>query len=91
MAQSYLGVLTTRGLERLEEESEHAARFLIRRCYREAPRWTALCWATFEPQAAETIRQLTRCGLYRAALWRFERCAIEWGCVPPPGEDGHAA
>lgn len=90
MTQSYLGVVSRRGLEQLVEETEHAAIFLNRRCYRRRTD-LALCWATLDTQDAETIHCLLRLRLHTSALWRLDADAIQRGYLPPAGVVGDAA
>jgi hypothetical protein len=83
MARAYLGIVTSHGLESLTLETEHAARFLQRRCYGRAEAAAVLCWATLLPQDAAMIQQLARLGLYEEALARLEFDSVEWGSLPP--------
>jgi len=87
MTDSYLAVVGSRGVVRLVEETEHAARFLAQRCYRAAPYREALWWATLPPQAAETIRFLINAGLYRLAMERLAKEALQHGSILPPESD----
>lgn len=86
MARSYLGVVTRRGLERLVEETEHAARFLQRRAGDPRSPAAALLWAAIEPQDAEAIAVLAKVGLFRDALWRLSRDALHGGAFAPGGD-----
>lgn len=83
MATSYLGIVSTRGLELLIEETEHVGLFLARRCYRRGAMRAALCWATLDAEDAEMIREMTHLGLQSAALWRLNRDAHQLGGVLP--------
>jgi hypothetical protein len=84
MANSYLGIVTPKGLEVLSLETEHAARFYERRCYsRRRSTAAVLCWVTLAPQDAVLIAQMVQLGLHEEALARLELDAVEWGSLPP--------
>lgn len=91
MTNAYLGILTLRGLEQVCEETEHAARFLARRCHRRGALPAALCWATLDRQDAQIIEQLIRLGLFAPALWRLNADARQLGTLPPACSAGDAA
>lgn len=80
---AYLAVLGRGGVVRLDRETEHAARFLARRCYRATPYRETLWWATLTPEAAETIRYLAESGWGRLALECFSQEARQLGSLPP--------
>jgi len=81
--EAYLVVVGERGVERLTPETEHAARFLARRCYGSSPIREVLWWATLTPQAAATIRYLVDAGLHRLALECLAQTAQRHGSLPP--------
>jgi len=83
MTRSYLAILGQTGVVQLVEETEHAARFLARRCYRAPPYGESLWWATLTPQAAATIGYLVEAGLPRLALECLGLEARQLGSVPP--------
>ena len=89
MTRSYLAIIGRTGVVRLVEETEHASRFLARRCYRSPPYREAIWWATLAPQAAETIRYLVDSGLCGLALECFSQEAQQLGSLPP-SEVAHA-
>lgn len=91
MVTSYLGVVSDQGLLQLNEESEHAALFLARRCYRFGSVLAVLWWATLDRQDAAIIEQLIRLGLYEAALWRLNADAQQLGSLPPSHSANSAA
>lgn len=83
MTRSYLVVLDQGGIVRLVEETEHAVRFLARRCYRAPPYREAIWWANLTPQAAATIRYLAESGLGELALECLAQEARQHGSLPP--------
>jgi hypothetical protein len=88
MADSYLGLITRRGLELLVRETEHAERFLQRRLQR--GQWTGAigCWAVLSDDAAERVRRLVLCAWYREALELLNAEALSLGTLlPEPIED----
>lgn len=77
MAQSYLGIITRRGLESLIPETEHAAPFLLRRIRR--CRDTLCCWAVLADATAAELDVLVNLGCYLEALQKLNCEASDLG------------
>ena len=88
MTDSYLGVITARGLERLVIETEHAARFL----FRQAARWpqgeAMVCWAVLDEKTARDITRQIKCRNPEEAFRQFNTRAYHLGTLVPPGREG---
>lgn len=88
MADSYLGLITRRGLELLVRETEHAEQFLQRRLQRKGTSAAVGCWAILSDEAAERVRRLVLCAWYREALELLNAEAVSLGTLlPKPIED----
>ena len=89
MTNSYLGIISPRGLETLVVETEHAALFLARRMARFDLDETIGCWAVLDDKKARDISRQIRCGRFREALCRLNTQALHLGTVllPVPDDD----
>ncbi len=90
MANSYLGIVSRRGLELLTVENEHTAVFLARRC-RRAGGTRVCCWATLDVADAEAICDLVRLGMPEAAWRQLNLVAVDGGRLLPPDANTDAA
>lgn len=87
MADSYLGIITRKGLELLVWETEHAERFLQRRVRRDQRLASLCCWALLSEEAAWRVRLLVRLGLHREALKLLNAEALSLGTLWPEAAD----
>jgi hypothetical protein len=88
MTNSYLGIISPRGLETLVLETEHAAMFLFRRLARRQFREATAFWAVLDGKAASDIAGHMRHGQFDEALRQLNSRALDWGTLlPPPEED----
>jgi len=84
VTNSYLGIVTSRGLEKLVVETEHAAVFLFRRAARQADGEAICFWAVLdEKMARDVIRQID-CRRFRDALCQLDSQAVHLGTLLPP-------
>jgi hypothetical protein len=84
MTDSYLGIITTRGLERLAIETEHAAVFLFRQTARRPQGEALVCWAVLDENTARDIARQIACRHYEDAFHRFTSKAYHLGTLLPP-------
>ena len=83
MTRPYLGIITSRGLESLVAETQHAMPFLLRRAYRRQP-YKAICfWAVLFPLTAAHIHDLIASGQFLQALILLNVEAQDLGTIPP--------
>lgn len=84
MVNSYVGIISGRGLESLVPETEHAVPFLVRRAYRR-PTSEAVCyWAVMQDEVAREVQgHLQRCR-HDDALLALRRHAAHFGTILPP-------
>ena len=90
MAQSYLSLVSSRGLESLVPETEHALPFLLRRAYRRCPHEAICCWAVVPARAVYRVRALIATGRHLQALIALNVEAHELGTIPPDDEESLA-
>lgn len=83
MTNSYLVIVSAEGLELLTEESTHARRFLIHRCFGRQRGREACYWAHLATENAELIHWLIQCGQQRPALWLLNQSARDAGLLAP--------
>ena len=88
MVDSYLGIITCRGLELLVLETEHAERFLQRRVGRDQRQASICCWALLSEDAAWRVRLLVRLGLRLEALELLNAEALSLGTLLPEAAEG---
>ena len=84
MTDSYLGIITTRGLERLAIETEHAAVFLFRQTARRPSGEALVCWAVLDEKTARDIAHQIKCRHYEGAFHQFTTRAYHLGTLLPP-------
>ena len=84
MTNSYIGILTPRGLETLVVETEHAAPFLFRRAGRQLDGEAVCFWAVFEETTARRIMHHIDCQRFREALSLLNLQAEHFGALLPP-------
>ena len=87
MTDSYLGIITTRGLERLAVETEHAALFLFRQTARHPSGEALVCWAVLDENTARDIARQIACRHYEDAFHRFTSKAYHLGTLLPSSLD----
>ena len=87
MTNSYLGIISPRGLETLVVETEHAALFLARRMARRPLDEAIGCWAVLDDHKARDITRQISCGRFQEALCRLNAQALHLGPVLPPVPD----
>ena len=83
MNQSYVGVITTHGLQAIYLESDHLVRFLDRQLYRKQPFCGLCCWAVVADQVVEQIEIQIRLGESQAALKVLQEYADFLGPILP--------
>jgi len=91
MIQSYVGVITAKGLQAIYRESDHVVRFLERRLYRTRPVAGLCYWAVLGDQELEYIELQLQCGESQAALRTLEEAAEFGGFILPSEPAGRAA
>jgi hypothetical protein len=84
MTNSYLGIITRRGLETLVLETGHAALFLARRVAREPWGEAIACWAVLDDAATNAVKQQITGRRFQEALVQLNVRAIYLGTLPPP-------
>ena len=84
MTNSYLGIVTPRGLELLTVETEHAAPFLFRRMARQRLDYPVGCWAVLDDSTARTVTHQVACRQFREALFQLCARAKHLGTLLPP-------
>jgi hypothetical protein len=83
MTDSYLCIITPRGLEKLVVETEHAARFLFRRVARYPGGAAIACWAVLDGRTAADVMCHVSCRRFQRALDQFNARAIHLGTLLP--------
>jgi hypothetical protein len=87
MDNSYLGIVTPRGLETLVLETEHAAMFLLRRTRRHSASKTTYCWAVLEEDAALAVYEWITAQQFAEALRLLNLQAKHLGTMLPETAD----
>jgi len=87
MARSYLGIVSRHGLEWFFPEYEHAARFLVRRVYRQWPPERVCCWAVLADDTARAINGLLAQGDRQRAFEMLQARAEDLGTLLPQAPD----
>ena len=87
MTDSYLAIITTRGLERLVVETEHAALFLFRQTARRPSGEALVCWGVFDEKAARDIARQIACRHYDDAFHQFTSKAYHLGTLLPSSHE----
>jgi hypothetical protein len=83
MTDSYLAIVSTRGLERLVIETEHAAVFLFRQAARQSSGEALVCWAVLNVKTARDISHQINCRNYEEAFRQFTSKAYHHGMLLP--------
>ena len=81
--QSYVGIITYRGLESLLQESEQSLRFATRRAYQNYQGHSVCCWAAMPHSAAADARRLVEDGDCDEALKILSSSAKFLGPILP--------
>jgi hypothetical protein len=68
MDDSYLGIVTSRGLETFVLETEHAAAFLLRRARLHQASTSTCCWAVLDEDAAQAVSRWIKAQQFTEAL-----------------------
>lgn len=87
VTNSYIGIVTPRGLEMLVVETEHAAQFLLRRAERRADGGAVCCWAVLDEKTARYVFRQIDGRRFRDALCRLNSQAVHLGTLLPPLPD----
>ena len=87
MNRSYIGIVTTSGLQAIYRETDHVMRFLHRRLYRKRPYDGVCCWAVMSVEAAERIERQTKLGETQLALRALQENSIHFGSILPATDD----
>lgn len=87
VTNSYLGIISRRGLETLVLETEHAALFLFRRLARDPAGEATAFWAVLDEEAASHVAGHVRRGQFDAAFRQLNTRARDWGTLLPPMEE----
>jgi hypothetical protein len=89
VTNSYLGIITPRGLETLVIEAEHAALFLLRRVARRPFGEAIAFWAVLDDRTARDVARQINGRHFEEALGHLNARALHFGTIPPPlQEDG---
>lgn len=89
MSNSYLGIITPRGLETLVIETEHASLFLLRRVARRPFGEAIAFWAVLDDRTARDVTRQIGGRQFEDALRQLNARALHLGTLPPPlQEDG---
>ena len=84
MVNSYVGIITSRGLESLYPETEHAVPFLARRAHRGGPTEAVCYWAVLQDSVAAEVERQLRGRHHEDALVTLRALAEHFGTIPPP-------
>jgi len=87
MKQSYVGLVSRRGLESCLPDDDVALGFLLRRAYGLRPTRAVCYWALLEDEAQGDIVRLLDAGEPAAAFAALQALAVSLGTIPPPGRD----
>ena len=87
MANSFVGIISPRGLELLLPETEHALPFLVRRAYRRRPTEAVCYWAVMQDSAAAEVRRQLQGRRREDAFLALRALADFFGTIPPPTDD----
>ena len=91
MTNSYLGIVTARGLETLVVETEHAAPFLLRRVSRRPFGEAIALWAVLDDRTARDLTQQITSGRFEVALRELDARALHLGTLLPPWQEDDVA
>ena len=84
MTNSYLGIITPRGLEMLVLETEHAAPFVLRRVTRQPLGEAIGCWAVLDERTARDLTRRIAGRRFEEALGQLHSQALHLGTLLPP-------
>ena len=87
VTNSYIGIVTPRGLETLIVETEHAAPFLLRRAERRAEDGVVCCWAVLDEKTARYVMRQVIGRRFRDAFCQLNAQALHLGTLLPPLTD----
>lgn len=87
MSNSYLGIITPRGLETLVVETEHAAIFLLNRVARRPANDALVAWAVLDDRTAKKLLGHIARRHFADALNKLETDAIHLGPLLPSVDD----
>jgi hypothetical protein len=87
VTNSYLGIITPRGLEVLVVETEHAAPFLFRRIARQPLGDAVAFWAVLDEKTARDVTRHIADRRFEAALAQLNIRALHLGTLMPPVQD----
>jgi hypothetical protein len=87
MTNSYLGIITLRGLESLVVETAHAAPFSFRRAELHDDEDAVCCWAVLDDRAAKNVRRPIASHRFDEALQLPNLRAQHLGTVVSPDDD----
>jgi hypothetical protein len=83
MIDSYVAIITRRGLEHFCPENKHVLRFMLRRAYRRQPLPAFCYWAVLHDEDARQVRRCLRCRAFADALRALESSATWLGPIFP--------
>ena len=84
MVNSYVGIISRRGLESFIPDTEHAAPFLLRRAYRRQPPEAICYWAVMQDAAAREVERQLQWRRHEDALATLHARATYFGTFLPP-------
>jgi hypothetical protein len=87
MSNAFVGIISSRGLESLVPETEHALPFLVRRAYRRHPPEAVCYWAVMDEVVAEEVRRQLRGQCHEDAFLVLRTLSERFGTIPPPLDD----
>ena len=89
MTSSYLGIISRHGLNTLQLENDHLARFFLLHAYRGRHPRLLCCWAILDVAHAEFIQRLIQAGDPDNALLMLNLLSIDLGTLLPEATDDH--
>ena len=84
MTNSYLGIVTPRGLETLVLETEHAAPFVLRRVARQPLGKAVAYWAVLDERTARDLTRRIAARQFEEAIRQLHSQALHLGTILPP-------
>ena len=84
VTNSYLGIVTRRGLETLVLETEHAAPFVLRRVARLPVGEAVGCWAVLDERTARDLTRRIGGRRFQEAFCQLHSQALHLGTLLPP-------
>ncbi len=84
VTNSYLSIITARGLETLVLETEHAALFLLRRVARQPLGSAVAFWTVLDDKTARSVTAHVAARQFQEAFRQLNKRALHLGSLLPP-------